>query len=152
VFPNHPHRLFPFFLSEKNTNGLKEPAFVTTLTMLYVVAVFSDIPFIVKWRTIYIETAMGTLSHHWLATVFIPKSVIDAVMSGNAQLDEAQKGLTSNWQSPPIPQRNLYQPWNKLQKKFFTLITRLIRTVFLRISINTATLCFRTISGHRRAV
>lgn len=64
---------------------------------LYSIAVFSDIPFIAKWRAIYIETAMSTMTHQWLATAFIPKSVIDAVMGDRYLLDEEQTGLVSNW-------------------------------------------------------
>lgn len=48
---------------------------------LYLTAVFSNIPFIAKWRTIYIMTAMTTNSHQWLATMFIPHSVIEKAMA-----------------------------------------------------------------------
>lgn len=56
---------------------------VLTLAALYLTAVFSPIPFIEKWRTIWIETAMTTADHQWLATAFIPGSVIDRVMNSN---------------------------------------------------------------------
>ena len=46
---------------------------VLVLASLYCIAVFSNIPFIKKWRDIYIETAMGTMTHQWLATMFIPR-------------------------------------------------------------------------------
>ena len=49
-------------------------------TALYLLFVFSSIPFIAKWRTLYIETAMGTMSHQWLATAFLPESVIHDTM------------------------------------------------------------------------
>ena len=42
------------------------------MVMGYCTAVFSNIPFIKKWREIYIETAMTTGKHQWLATAFIP--------------------------------------------------------------------------------
>ena len=58
---------------------------VVVLVALYLTAVFSNIPFIAKWRTIYIMTAMTTNSHQWLATMFIPHSVIEKAM---AQQDE----------------------------------------------------------------
>ena len=45
----------------------------------YCTAVFSNIPFIKKWRDIYIETAMTTGKHQWLATAFIPGYIIDDV-------------------------------------------------------------------------
>ena len=54
---------------------------VIVLVLSYPFLIFSNIPFIAYWRTIYIETAMTTADHQWLATAFIPKSVIDDVMS-----------------------------------------------------------------------
>lgn len=54
---------------------------VIVLVLTYLFLIFSNIPFIAYWRTIYIETAMTTADHQWLATAFIPKSVIDDVMS-----------------------------------------------------------------------
>lgn len=64
---------------------------------LYIIAVYSQIPFIAKWRTIYIETAMSTMRYQWLATSFIPGDVIDDVMRDRYLLDEQQNGLVSNW-------------------------------------------------------
>lgn len=55
-------------------------AIAAGLAALYLIAVFSDIPFIAKWRTLWIETAMTTADHQWLATAFIPASVIEKVM------------------------------------------------------------------------
>ncbi len=51
------------------------------VVIMYVMFVFSNISFIKYWRTIYIETAMTTADHQWLATAFIPKYIIDDVMS-----------------------------------------------------------------------
>ena len=67
------------------------------LTGMYLTIVYSDIPFIEKWRTIYIETAMTTNSHQWLATLFFPQSVIDEVMAKRQQDLDAQTDLTSTW-------------------------------------------------------
>lgn len=50
------------------------------LAALYLLFAFSGIPFIAKWRTLYIETAMGTMTHQWLATAFLPDSVIQEAM------------------------------------------------------------------------
>ena len=66
---------------------------------LYCFAVFSNIPFIRKWRNIYIETAMDTLSHKWLATFFIPESVIDGVMAEKEAILRAQQELQSKWEN-----------------------------------------------------
>ena len=60
-----------------------------SLSLLYGVAVFSHIPFVEEWRTLYIETAMSTMNHQWLATKFIPGSVINEVMEkARKQMDD----------------------------------------------------------------
>ena len=61
-------------------------ALLTLFIVGYFTAVYSQIPFIVKWRTIYIETAMSTMTHQWLATLFIPSDVVDKVMSDTEQM------------------------------------------------------------------
>lgn len=55
-------------------------AIAALLAALYLLFTFSGVPFFVKWRTLYIETAMGTMSHQWLATAFLPDSVIREAM------------------------------------------------------------------------
>lgn len=49
--------------------------------LVYILLVFSGIPAFTKWRDIWIETAMTTMNHQWLATSFIPGDIIDEVMS-----------------------------------------------------------------------
>jgi len=93
-------------------------AFLASLAVFYCIAVFTDIPFIAKWRTIYIETAMSTMTHQWLATAFIPKSVIDKVVLENGELASAQVGLSSDWSISGISKKDLYQPWEKEKNKF----------------------------------
>ncbi|MEA4823658.1 MAG: phosphodiester glycosidase family protein [Clostridiaceae bacterium] len=66
------------------------------LIALYLIAVFSPNAFIAKWRTIYIETAMSTKSHQWLATAFIPKSIIDEAVTARYKLDEEQADMVSD--------------------------------------------------------
>jgi exopolysaccharide biosynthesis protein len=65
--------------------------------ILYLFAAFSNISFIEKWRTLYIETAMSTHSHQWLAEWFLPKSEIDKVVAQKEQDLAKQEGLSSNW-------------------------------------------------------
>lgn len=43
---------------------------------------------LVKWRDIWIETAMGTFHHKWLATWFFSDSVIDEVMDKKIETTE----------------------------------------------------------------
>lgn len=70
----------------KPYKGIKKHTIIIPSVLLlifagYLTAAFSNIPFIKKWRNIYIETAMTTADHQWLATAFIPSSVIDKVMA-----------------------------------------------------------------------
>ena len=76
------------------------------LAGVYLTAVDSDIPFIAKWRTAYIQTAMNTLSHQWLATAFIPRSVIDKVLAEMEAAREAQIGINSEWGEGESESRN----------------------------------------------
>jgi len=72
---------------------------ILALVLLYCTAVFSDIPFIKKWRGIYIETAMTTGKHQWLATAFIPRYIIDDVMKTYHEGQALQDGLESKWET-----------------------------------------------------
>ncbi|MDR3311202.1 MAG: phosphodiester glycosidase family protein [Oscillospiraceae bacterium] len=51
------------------------------IIMLYSALVFTDMPGLSGLRDAYIETAMTTGSHQWLAEWFFPKSLIDRIMS-----------------------------------------------------------------------
>ncbi len=53
----------------------------------YLTFVFAPIPFVRGLRNIYIETAMTTGDHQWLATAFIPGYIIDDVMAGQVNPD-----------------------------------------------------------------
>lgn len=70
---------------------------ILVLVIGYCTCVFSNIPFIKKWRTIYIETAMTTATHQWLATAFIPGYIIDDVMGDAREQQVIQDGLQSSW-------------------------------------------------------
>ena len=72
-------------------------AVLVFLEVNYGLFVYSNIPFYVKWRTIYIETAMSTLNHQWLATKFIPDKVIQDVMRDVAASNEGQKKIKTVW-------------------------------------------------------
>lgn len=83
---------------------------IVMLEALYCTAVFSNISFIAKYRTIWIETAMSTMSHHWLATYFIPPAVVNAVTEQVDEARAAQVGVNSNWNKGEKgnPQKNNY--------------------------------------------
>ncbi len=86
---------------------LRIGAVIMALAALYCVCVFSNIPFIKKWRNLYIETAMSTMTHQWLAEAFIPESVIYQAMKDYDELNEFQDDLETDWGAstgkvPPI--------------------------------------------------
>lgn len=67
-------------------------AFAAAFTCFYCICVFANIPFIRYWRDIWIETAMTTGEHQWLATSFIPSSIIDSVMENQNRTHEISGG------------------------------------------------------------
>lgn len=112
----------------------------------YLTFVYSDIPFIKYWRTIYIETAMSTNSHQWLATWFIPKSVIDEVMAEKEKAFAAQRGLESQWDdgaaSPsavtaPTPTPVVVDPRDEFFETYWELDTKSFRNYLDKHFIDT---------------
>lgn len=74
----------------------------------YVTIVFGNIPFVVKWRNIWIETAMTTDQHKWLATWFFPDWLIDDVMSNQVDIkDISVTDIYGNQSSDVLGQANL---------------------------------------------
>lgn len=65
----------------------------------YIALLYADIPFITPLRNVWIETAMTTHSHQWLATAFFPKWLVDELLANTVTTD----GVTSitQIQTPP---------------------------------------------------
>lgn len=72
---------------------------LAVLTAGYLLFAFSNIGPIAKLRSIYIETAMSTMRHQWLATAFLPDSVIREVMEKVNDARADQIGVETNWGS-----------------------------------------------------
>ena len=53
--------------------------------------------FVKKWRTIYINTAMDTMRHQWLAKALIPGDIVQDVIDKTEAGKEAQVGVNSSW-------------------------------------------------------
>ena len=87
------------------------------LVSVYCTAVFSNIPFIKKWRGIYIETAMTT-RHQWLATAFIPRYIIDDVLRQAMEQQAIQDSLESKWDSEEL-EIDTTIPDNKTEEELF---------------------------------
>ena len=87
--------------SANKRNRLKPLAIVLAIVLFleccYFFVIYTDNSFISKWRNIYIETAMDTLSHKWLATAIIPSDVIAEVMDARTATLNSQENVESQW-------------------------------------------------------
>lgn len=85
---------------EMNRKEIKDSTIVALILSIfffigvvgYSTVAFGHIPVVEKWRNIWIETAMTTDQHRWLATSFFPKWLVDDVMS--RQVDIKEIGIT----------------------------------------------------------
>ena len=95
------------------------------LVLSYCLFVFSPIPGLRQLRSSYIQTAMSTLSHQWLATAFLPKAIVEEVMRQVDQARQEQLGSTSTWESAPtLPcqadsEEAFYQLFPQLDRESF---------------------------------
>ena len=112
-------------MSKKRKIIIWTTSVLTALVLLYCTAVFSNIPFIKKWRDIYIETAMTTGRHQWLATAFIPGYIIDDVMLNAMENQAMQNELESQWDtddttssnSNKTPEERFFERYWEVDKK-----------------------------------
>lgn len=86
----------------KKGSGLKKLAVLLALILFvelaYCVVIFTDwIPPLAKLRTMYIETAMSTMRHQWLAKALIPGDVVQEVIDRINQAQMDQVGVNSGW-------------------------------------------------------
>ena len=99
----------------------------------YFLCVYSNIPFIAKWRNIYIQTAMDTMNHQWLATAFIPRSIIDEVMAARDEAKEiqAEHNSSDTWANPRDSQEEdntVVEPTDDGEAAFYELFWELDRS------------------------
>ena len=91
----------------KARNPLKVLAIILAIILVcelaYFFVIFTDNKFVSKWRNIYIETAMDTLSHKWLATAIIPSDIIAEVCDAKKNTMAAQIGNESSWGNQETP-------------------------------------------------
>lgn len=76
---------------------------LVVLVCLYLFCVYTTVPFVANLRSLYIETAMTTMEHQWLATYFIPHSVIADTMAELDKLEARQDTMESDWSSYEAP-------------------------------------------------
>lgn len=100
-------------------------------TVLYPVLLYTDNAFVSKWRTLYIETAMSTMTHQWLATAIIPQSIIDEVMLTREDTTEMQKTAESTWNIGDVTSAIVKsEEVDDEEERFYTLFNELDRDCF----------------------
>lgn len=84
---------------------------LAVLLGLYGFVLWAPIPAVERLRNMYIETALSTMTHRWLATSFFPKSIVEEVRQQMKAAQESQNGIHSDWNSsgqehttPDIPE------------------------------------------------
>ena len=82
-------------------------AVILLLECTYCVAVFTGwVPPLADLRDQFIETALGTMEHKWLATALIPGDVVLEVRQEMDAARESQLGQnSSSWETADIPQK-----------------------------------------------
>lgn len=83
--------------------------FATVMAAFYLLVVYSSIPILVSLRNMYIQTAMATLNHKYLATALFPSELIDELMLRQYEAEYNSVGLSSNWgnvQTQALPDFN----------------------------------------------
>ena len=94
-------------------------AIILLLECAYCVAVFTDwCPPLTSLRNQYIETALSTLRHRWLATALIPGDIVLEVWEGLEDSRSAQLGQNSSrWEMGETPEnRDFFQLFPELDK------------------------------------
>ena len=94
-------------------------AIILLLECAYCVAVFTDwCPPLTSLRDQYIETALSTLRHRWLATALIPGDIVLEVWEGLEDSRSAQLGQNSSrWEMGETPEnRDFFQLFPELDK------------------------------------
>ena len=74
---------------------------ILCLEGLYFFLCYTQNSCVKRWRTIYIQTAMSTMRHQWMATYLLPESVIDEVLQMRIQAAEAVGDKESSWSKEP---------------------------------------------------
>lgn len=83
--------------AKKGKKLLKLFIILAVLAGIYLFLVFTPLEPVSSLRDAYIETAMSTMEHQWMAEWFIPKSVIDDTMLKVQSFQEHQNGVESSW-------------------------------------------------------
>ncbi len=116
--------------------------FLIGITVVYPFLLYTPNAFVTRWREWYIETAMGTMTHQWLATWFIPEDIINEVMTKRYLMNQKQEGIVSNWDgaweekeedTAETPKDKFYAMFSELdESEFWRIIRSIWRTATTR--------------------
>ena len=106
---------------------------------LYCFVVFTDIPSIKNLREMYIDTALSTMTHQWLASAFLPEYMVDKIRLQRELLAQKQVGDNSHRPdsvTPTEPSSTTDSPFEEnldldtAEARFYELFWELNRTSF----------------------
>ena len=87
---------------KKPHSALRLPIVLLSLILLaeigYCVCVFSNIPFIAKWRNIFVEMSLTSMSQEWLAEDLLPDYITDEWRWKKKQYEASMVGVESTWE------------------------------------------------------
>lgn len=85
----------------KQKKPLKTLAILLTCLLLlegaYFFCMYTSNSFVSYWRTVWVNTALSTMNHRWLATKLMPKDVVQRVIDHNMQVSQQVAGKASTW-------------------------------------------------------
>ncbi len=97
------------------------------LTVFYPFVVYSTNSLVSELRTLWIATAMETMTHQWLATAFFPEDMVTEVVEARKQMFESQKDLQSVWTQAEEPTVKAAEEPLTEEDKFYTMFDDLDR-------------------------
>ncbi len=97
------------------------------LTVFYPFVVYSTNSLVTELRTLWISTAMETMTHQWLATAFFPEDMVTEVVEARKRMFESQKDVQSVWAQEEQPAvQPVEQPLTE-KDKFYAMFDDLDR-------------------------
>ena len=87
--------------------------FLIGITVVYPFLLYTPNAFVTRWREWYIETAMGTMTHQWLATWFIPENIINEVMTKRYLMNQKEEDTAET------PKNKFYAMFSELDESEF---------------------------------
>lgn len=100
------------------------------LVDMYFRFLYTDIPFIRDLRDAYIETAMSTMSHQWMAEWFFPQDIIDEVVGRVEKAQQDQQGLESDWNKKDEPEVQKDEDAIETEADFYELFWEIDKNTF----------------------